>query len=310
VEWRVVKSVPGAVVLSRGNSIASFSSASIRPSLTGDGLSWCTEKDRERDGYRLTLLTPQHAPGMRTWTIAHGTDALDQQLEQAAHADATITDREEYVGVAVDPDYEWLDRPTLACSRCNGTGVQTTQLARIQCRQCGGSGRVGHDCDGPRTEPVTPPVTAPQARIDNDCDDTPIPEPGGWVLGDRLWPRGASAAHVCADCHGWEVYDTHHSVIAAGIETGDAGKLAADRAIDEYRAGLAGLDFSHDGWHDLAWLAGAPDSWTSVDAERKLTPVQVEHPTSRMLIRLGWVDAEGRVTDKGRDAWKRRGGGA
>jgi hypothetical protein len=78
------------------------------------------------------------------------------------------------------------------------------------------------------------------------CDDTPIPEPGAWEkCGERSVMRRHvrsvfSAAYVGPD--GWETHDENGVILASGLETSDAGKLAADRAIDEYRAGLAGLD--------------------------------------------------------------------
>jgi hypothetical protein len=130
-----------------------------------------------------------------------------------------------------------------------------------------------------------------------NLDDAPIPEPGEW---DRrayksdppidvcVWPNGRVAIEIS---DGWALYDEDGDTIADGPETGDGARLPARRAIDEYRAGLAGL--TEDGWDALGWTE--PDERLSATSA---------HP----LRRLGWVDADGRVAELGRAAWRRRGG--
>jgi hypothetical protein len=182
--------------------------------------------------------------------------AIRPQAERDAEAAGVFN-------VAVDPDYDWLDKPTLARRRSR--------------------------------------------PLSTGAASAPIPEPGEWeevgVLLElprkwrRTWGDGSRAAFATED--DWDVCPPLGYPGPYPFAVGRGGKLAADRAIDEYRAGLAGL--TEDGWQMLAF---------SCNEAAHPNPPFVSGATA-LLADLGWVELGPlRVTDAGRAAWKRRGGGA
>lgn len=129
----------------------------------------------------------------------------------------------------------------------------------------------------------------------------PIPDASAWrEFSWKYWPADSSnpiAALLVVT--GWHVYQIDYAGddrwYAAGPETGETGRACADRAIDQYRAKLAGL--TENGWAALIdCCAGVGSGFTEEYGEA--------------LQRLGWLDcaADGywQPTAAGRAAIARR----
>lgn len=162
---------------------------------------------------------------------------------------------------------------TEECSECGGTGIahhSNSPPDGIVCDHCGG--------EVPSEEPIVPPEPGPWEDIDHIA-----------LYPIRFWSTGKRAAFVGRA--GWAVCQLDGSVYARGTEVGRPGRDCADRVLDAYRAECAGL--TEHGWTVLSTLAEGGFG--------------VLGPTNtRALVALGWLDADGRVTDAGRAALARR----
>lgn len=65
--WRVLGLSGGQISLGRGKADRWGECASMRHSVSNDGLFW--SEIGERDGYALQLLTPSNPPGSRRWRV-------------------------------------------------------------------------------------------------------------------------------------------------------------------------------------------------------------------------------------------------